>query len=126
VAAAVADPETFPASDWTPLSDPGHADLLAAPLDLDQPWVRSAIRQEWGDTCVVCKRGGADVAVEVVGAAWPWAMAHRTCRDKAPDPKAQKRAERLAQMQQHGFPPSPNEASQIVPDGQRVQKDTGF
>ncbi|HEY5473308.1 MAG TPA: hypothetical protein VIK32_08975, partial [Candidatus Limnocylindrales bacterium] len=41
VAASVADPETFPASDWVPPTDDAHADLLTQPLDPDQLWVRS-------------------------------------------------------------------------------------
>lgn len=126
VAAAVAEAGTFPPADWTPITDPGHADLLAAPLDLATPWVKSRIRQEWGDTCVVCKRGGTDVAVEVVGATWPWAMVHTRCKNQAPDAKAKQHAERVAKMQRDGFPPSPNEATQIVGPSGRVHKDADF
>ena len=53
------------------------------------------------------------------------ALVHAKCRDRKPDPKEQKRAERVASMQAHGYPPSPNEASQLVPDGGRVQKEDG-
>lgn len=126
VAGAVAEAGTFPPADWTPPTDPAHADLLAEPLDPATEWVKAQVRKEWGDSCVVCKLPGAEEAVEVVGAAWPWAMVHTRCKNKAPDPKAQRRAEREAKMQRGGFPPSPNEASQIVGPSGRVHKDKDF
>ncbi len=122
---AVAEPGDFTQAEWLPPGDLRRDELMTEPLDPEQPWVKAAIRREWGDACIVCRLPGADTAVEVVGATWPWAMAHRKCRDKAPDPKAQRHAERLAKMQAHGFPPSPNEATQLVPDGGRVQKQDG-
>ena len=122
LAAAVTEQGSFEQGDWLPPTDPDHDALRDAPLDLTAPWVKAAIRREWGDVCVVCRLPGTDTAVEVVGATWPWAMVHRKCRDKAPDAKAKQHAERLAKMQAHGFPPSPNEATQLVPDGGRVQK----
>jgi len=126
VAAAVAEAGNAPASDWVPPTDPRHASLLAQPLDLDQPWVRSAIMLKYGDVCVVCKRPGTEEAVEVNDAIGQWAMVHTRCKNKAPDAKAQKHAERQAKMQREGFPPSPNEASQIVGPSGRVHKDKDF
>lgn len=126
VAAAVAQAENVPASDWVPPTDPRHADLLAQPLDPDQPWVRWAIMRKYGDVCVVCKRPGTEEAVEVNDAIGPWGMVHTRCKNQAPDAKAQKHAERQAKMQREGFPPSPNEASQIVGPSGRVHKDKDF
>jgi len=122
---AVAAPADFERAEWLPPGDPEHDALLAEPLDPEQPWVKAAIRREWGDACIVCRLPGADTAVEVVGAAWPWAMAHRKCQNKEPDAKAKQHAERVAKMQRTGFPPSLNEATQLVPDGGRVQKQDG-
>lgn len=126
VAAAVAEAGNVQASDWVPPTDPRHADLLAQPLDPDQLWVRSAIRRKYGDVCVVCKRPGTEEAVEVNDAIGPWGMVHTRCKNQAPDAKAQKHAERQAKMQREGYPPSPNEATQIVGPSGRVHKDKDF
>lgn len=109
VAAALAEPPTFPASDWLPAADPAHAKLLAEPLDPATPWVKDRIRKEWGDVCVVCKLSGTDEAVEVVGATWPWAMVHTKCKHKAPDPKELKRQEARAAMSHRGFDAQPGQ-----------------
>lgn len=121
---AVAEPGDFARASWSPPSDAGHADLMAEPLDLSAPWVVTAVRRDWGSTCATCNLPGADTVEEQAGRGL--VMVCAKCRDRKPDPAEQKRAERLAKMQAHGFPPSPNEASQIVPDGGRVQKDKGF
>lgn len=109
VAAAVAEAGTFPASDWTPPSAPGHADLLAEPLDPATPWVKDRVRREYGDVCVICKLPRTDEAVEVVGATWPWAMVHTKCKNKAPDPKELKRLDRAAAMSHRGFDAQPGQ-----------------
>jgi len=120
---AVAEPGDFTQAEWSPPDDPGHADLMAQPLDLDAPWVVAAVRRDWGSTCAICNLPPrADVVVEDERGRG-LVMVHASCRGRKSDPA---RAERLAKMQRGGFPPSPNEASQIVPDGGRVQKDKGF
>lgn len=126
VAAAVAEQGDFPQGDWTPPTDPGHADLLAEPLDTMAPWVRSAVLRTQGGACAVCGGAGADVVAEVAEPGAPLVMVHTRCMNRKPDAKAKRNAERVAQMQRTGFPPSLNEATQIVPDGGRVQKDVGF
>ena len=120
---AVAEPGDFTQAEWSPPSDAGHDLLRATPLDLSAPWVVAAVRHDWGTACAICRQPGADTVEEQTGRGL--VMVHAKCQNKEPDAKAQRNAERLATMQAHGFPPSPNEASQLVPDGQRVQKDDG-
>jgi len=116
---AVAEPGDFTQAEWSPPSDAGHDALRDAPLDLTAPWVIRAVRQECGSTCPVCRMPHADTVV-LDGSTL--VLVHAKCGARAPSAKEKQHAERVAKMQRTGFPPSLNEATQIVPDGGRVQK----
>lgn len=122
---AVAEPGDFTQAEWLPPGDPDHDALLNAPLDFEATWVKAAVRREWGSSCAVCHYPGADVVVEDEKGSG-LVLVHAKCQSKDPDPKAKQRAERLAKMQRGGFPPSPNEATQIVGPSGRVHKDKDF
>ena len=108
LAAAVGEEGSFPAGDWLPPTDSEHDAMLAAPLDTGTAWVRSAVLRLHGPKCAVCGGPGADVVAEVAEQGAPLVMVHAKCRDRKPDEKENRRAERLAKMQAHGFPPPPH------------------
>lgn len=126
ILSAVAEPGDFTQADeWLPPSDAGHDALLSAPLDLEATWVKAAVRHDWGSSCAVCHYPGADTVQEQTGRGL--VMVCAKCRDSKPNQNEQKRADRLAKMQgSTGFPPSPNEATQIVGPSGRVHKDADF
>ena len=116
---AVAAPADFERAEWLPPGDPEHDALRDTPLNLAATWVVRAVRQERGWTCAVCLQPQADTVVQDGSTL---VLVHAKCGARAPSVKEKQHAERLAKMQAHGFPPSTNEATQLVPDGGRVQK----
>ena len=107
LATAVAAEGSFPAADWLPPADPDHATLCGAPLDLPAPWVRSAALRLHGPKCALCgaSQPPADTVVEEGGRLQ---LVHGACLRKPASEQEKKRAERLAKMQAHGFPPPPH------------------
>ena len=105
VAAAVAEAGTWPAADWLPPTDPGHAELLAEPLDPATPWVKARAMRETGGTCSVCQRAPAEVPVVIEGKWWtvckPCAAANAAEQNAVMDER-----EREAAARQHGVDPN--------------------
>lgn len=119
--AAVAQPGAFAVSCWCPPDDAQHEQMRDAPLP-DEPWVASAVAREQGRGCAICGGGSkADLLTRIGG---HLQLAHGTCLRKPPSDQEKKRTARLARMAsgREPYPPSPNEATQIVPDGGRVKK----
>lgn len=102
LAAAVAEQGDFPQGDWLPPTDPDHADLLAAPLDLEAPWVRSAVARAQGTACAFCRLPHADTVVQD-GATL--VLVHGKCRE--PDAKEKKRLDARAAMSRRGYDAAP-------------------
>jgi len=107
VAAAVAEAGTFPAADWTPLTAPGHAELLAEPLDPATPWVKARAMQETGGTCSVCQRLPASAALPALIEGKWWSVCPDCGKANAKEQdKILAENERQSTAREHGVDPN--------------------
>lgn len=95
----------FAAAAWLPPDDPGHGELLAAPVDAGSKWLRRMAARETGKTCSVCQRAPAAVAVVIEGKWWTVCPACAKANAAEQDAILAER-ERQAKVAQHAVDPN--------------------